>query len=191
MGYKENKLRFEKHVHKLRYLRAELDECDHIFDVCKKKFSEEFTKSVDKLNKKDKKSMSKIDDNMGRQKKTREQKKEDDKPRAIKTLYRKIALKTHPDKENRKKRNSLFRAAEKAYSKNNWFELIEIASSIGIRLPIPTKKQIKWLKNEEENLYKKIGIIRKSVSWNWYHTEEEELKNKIMENYVISILGER
>ena len=187
--YKQNKLKFEKYIHKLRYLQSELNECNYIFDICKKEFSKEFTKSVDKLNKKDMKVINKKDNKMKHKKNMLISEVEDDKPKVIKTLYRKIAFETHPDKRHNKKLNELFNKAEEAYSKNNWFKLIEIASSVGVKLPIPTKRQIRWLKREEKDLYKKIGFIKKSVSWNWYHTKEKELKKQIMGNYVISILG--
>ena len=62
--YKQNKLKFEKYIHKLRYLNAELDECNYVFDICKEEFSNEFTKNIGKLNKKDKKAINKIDGKM-------------------------------------------------------------------------------------------------------------------------------
>ena len=189
--YKQNKLKFEKYIHKLRYLNAELDECNYVFDICKEEFSNEFTKNIGKLNKKDKKAINKIDGKMKHKKVEKNTNEEDDKPKAIKSIYRKIAFETHPDKKHNKKLNELFNKAEEAYSKNNWFKLIEIASSIGVKLPITTKRQLKWLKKEEDILYKKIGSIKKSVSWNWHHTEEKELKNQIMENYLINILGKK
>ena len=42
MSYKENTLKLKKLLFKLKYLYAELDECNYTFDKCKENFSLEF-----------------------------------------------------------------------------------------------------------------------------------------------------
>ena len=61
MSYKENTLKLKKLLFKLKYLYAELDECNYTFDKCKVNFSLEFQKKIGKLKKKEKNVIKKAD----------------------------------------------------------------------------------------------------------------------------------
>ena len=187
--YKEKKLRFETLVQKLRYLRAELNEYNHKFDECKKVFSDEFTKSINKLKKKEQKNLANKQQKLHYY--TDKPTDDDEIPKPIKALYRKIAFETHPDIQgHNKKRVKLFNKAEEAYSTKNWFDLIEIALSVGVSLPIPTKKQLKWLGMEEQRIKDEIDKIKNSVSWHWFHADNIDTKNNIMSQHISRALNQ-
>ena len=188
MSYKENTLKFKKLLFKLKYLYAELDECNYTFDKCKMNFSLEFQKKVGKLKKKEKNVIKKIDEQIKKSKFNNKKLNEDISPKSFKNLYRKIAFETHPDKGHNKKRVRLFNKAKEAYTNGSWFILVEIATTLGITLPNPTKQQLESLSLEVKEINSKITIIKNSVSWNWYFTEGD-VKKQLMNNYINDILN--
>ena len=188
MSYKENTLKLKKLLFKLKYLYAELDECNYTFDKCKMNFSLEFQKKIDKLKKKEKNVIKKVDKQIKNSKLDNKKLDEDTSPKSFKNLYRKIAFETHPDKGHNKKRVRLFNEAKEAYTNGSWFTLVEISHTLGIILPNPTKQQLESLSSEVKEVNSKIATIKNSVSWNWYFTEGDG-KKQLMNNYINDILN--
>ena len=188
MSYKENTLKLKKLLFKLKYFYAELDECNYTFDKCKMNFSLEFQKKIDKLKKKEKNVIKKVDKQIKNSKLDNKKLDEDTSPKSFKNLYRKIAFETHPDKGHNKKRARLFNKAKEAYTNSSWFNLVEIASTLGITLPHPTKQQLKSLSLEVKEVNSKISTIKNSVSWVW-NISNNDVKKQIMDNYMKSILN--
>ena len=188
MSYKENTLKLKKLLFKLKYLYAELDECNYTFDKCKVNFSLEFQKKIGKLKKKEKNVIKKADKQIKKSKLDNKKLDKDTSPKSFKNLYRKIAFETHPDKGHNKKRVRLFNEAKKAYTNGSWFNLVEIATTLEITLPITTKQQLESLSSEVKEVNSKITIIKNSVSWNWYFTKDD-VKKQLMDNYIKSILN--
>ena len=54
---------------------------------------------------------------------------------------------------------------------SSWFNLVEIATTLGITLPNPTKQQLNSLSLEVDKVNNSISEIKNSVSWNWYFTK--------------------
>ena len=188
MSYKENTLKLKKLLFKLKYLYAELDECNYTFDKCKVNFSLEFQKKIGKLKKKEKSVIKKVDEQIRNSKLDNKKLDENTNPKSFKSLYRKIAFETHPDKGHSKRRVGLFNEAKKAYTNGSWFNLVETANTLGITLPITTKQQLKSLSSEVKEVNSKITIIKDSVSWTW-NISNVDVKKRIMDNYIKSILN--
>jgi hypothetical protein len=188
VSYKENTLKLKKLLFKLKYLYAELDECNYTFDKCKENFSLEFKKKVSKLKKKEKNVIKKVDEQIKNSKLDNKKLDNDTSPKSFKNLYRKIAFETHPDKGHSKRRVRLFNKAKEAYSNGSWFNLVEIATMLEIPLPTPTKQQLESLSIEVNNVNGRISNIKNSVSWNWYFTDAG-IKEKLMDDYIKSVLN--
>ena len=188
MSYKENTLKLKTLLFKLKYLYAELDEYNYTFDICKNNFSLEFQKRIRKLKKKEKNVIKKVDEQIKKSKPNNKKLDKNINPKSFKNLYRKIAFETHPDKGHSKRRVRLFNEAKKAYTNGSWFNLVDIASILGITLPNPTKQQLESLSSEVKEVNSKITIIKNSVSWNWYFTKDD-VKKQLMDNYIKSILN--
>ena len=188
MSYKENTLKLKKLLFKLKYLYAELDECNYTFDICKNNFSLEFQKKIAKLKKKEKNVIKKVDEQIKKNKFDNKKLDKDTSPKSFKNLYRKIAFETHPDKGHNKKRVRLFNKAKEAYTNGSWFNLVDIASILEIPLPNPTNQQLKSLLLEVKKVNSKITTIKDSVSWTW-NISNVDVKKRIMDNYIKSILN--
>ena len=106
----------------------------------------------------------------------------DDAYKDLKSLYKKIAVETHPDKLTRaekaarERKERLFIEAKKAYDENNFFRLSQIAEELGLDLPPPSKQQLVWMREEKKKIEKIIASI--STTYEWVCGEENPLMPK-------------
>lgn len=100
-----------------------------------------------------------------------------------KKLYRKIAVKSHPDKILNKEKNFLFVKANQFYENNLSIGLIFIARKLEIEINIKNIKLIKYLLKELSLTENKINQMKKSFFWIWYFSNSQ-IKN-IVENKFI------
>ena len=100
-----------------------------------------------------------------------------------KKLYRKIAVKSHPDKILNKEKNILFVKANQFYENNLSIGLIFIARKLEIEINIKNIKLIKYLLKELSLTENKINQMKKSFFWIWYFSNSQ-IKN-IVENKFI------
>ena len=95
----------------------------------------------------------------------------DDSDKDLKTLYKKVATKTHPDKilqdeqEAREKKQRLFIEAKEAYDNQDFFRLSQIAEELGVEPPPPSKQQLMWMREEKKKIEKIIEGIAKTYEW--------------------------
>ena len=106
----------------------------------------------------------------------------------LKKVFRKIALQIHPDKLEKfsdfekQLKTKLFEKARDAFQKNDYYAMVEVAEQLKIDLPPPTQEQIELMKKTNKSLEKEIDA-QKSV-WGWYHADERNEKEKIMDRYI-------
>ena len=116
-----------------------------------------------------------------------EKKPEKDSP--LKGIYRKIALRTHPDKfvsapdSETETAQKLFLKAQKALEEEDYYAMIEIANELKIDYPEATKEQINMMRVKIEELQKQVDEIEDSVPWAWYHGDDKT-KGLIMDKYI-------
>ena len=115
------------------------------------------------------------------------------KDKDLKELFKKIALKTHPDKlrdldeEEREYRISLYKEAANAVKKGDGATLLEIAYEMSVVFNIDADKEVKWLNKKIQDLERKMMEIKQTAEWIWYHSDG--LKRISVENMVIDQLG--
>lgn len=106
---------------------------------------------------------------------------------ALKSLFRKIAIKSHPDKlvglsqEEISKKRELYQKAAAAFEEGDLPTLSEIANKLGLDRPIFTSANFKEIENKIKSLKKKIDEIQSTMIWHWYFTENTDLKSNILE----------
>lgn len=107
----------------------------------------------------------------------------------IKTLHKKIAAMTHPDKlrtlskVDQKHRKEIFMKATEFADKNNLFGLQQISLELGIEIETPTEEYLEDLEKESNNLRKQIKNYKNTYAWIWYHEEDTERKQLILSSY--------
>jgi hypothetical protein len=119
----------------------------------------------------------------------------EEKDEDLSRLYKKIASLTHPDtipsnekEELKQKRISQFIQAQEAYKNKNFYQMCQIALELGLEIPEPKKEHLKWLDQEAERIRKRIEHIKITYAWVWYN-EEEENKNKVMDQYLFVVVN--
>ncbi len=92
-------------------------------------------------------------------------------PEWAKSLYKKIARKTHPDalikSENAEEMTSIFQEAAKSMSSGNHEKLFDIAFDLGINIGITDEETIARLNSSIKSLTSEIKDIEESFSWLW------------------------
>ena len=109
------------------------------------------------------------------------------KNKDLKKLYRKIASKIHPDKENGN--GPLFQEAAQAYREDNLARLLEIAGNENIEITELSQESLVLLEKNIETISEEIFTLRQTAGWRWHHAKTDEERNAIM-SMVLSIKGE-
>jgi hypothetical protein len=99
----------------------------------------------------------------------------------FKSLYRKIAIETHPDKvANNEKKLDTYKEATEAKKQNKIDKLVSIAKDLKINL---NKMKFSDIKRIEESIIKTektISDIRNSYVWLWVFSSKKERKDIIV-----------
>lgn len=115
------------------------------------------------------------------------------KDKDLKELFKKIALKTHPDKlrdldqEEREYRINLYKEAANAVKKGDGATLLEIAYELSVVFNIDADKEANWLNKKIQELQHKIMEIKQTAEWIWYHSDG--LNRDVIEKRVSDQLG--
>jgi hypothetical protein len=109
-------------------------------------------------------------------------------------LFKLIARLTHPDTcgitdtpEQKKNKLVTFMKARKAVESKNWYEICQIALDLGIELPEPTKKHLKFLEDEVIRVKNRISHISSTYAWSWY--TDEQKRDFFMRSYINLVKG--
>jgi hypothetical protein len=106
-------------------------------------------------------------------------------PEDMKTLWRAIAVETHPDKTGGDtEKEAVYKRAAEAWKDRKYGDLYRIALELGIDIP---ESETNWLLLEEMevNLQAQIDQKERSVLWEWGNAPPEK-KDKILAFYLAS-----
>lgn len=110
-------------------------------------------------------------------------------PKEYKSLYRKIASKTHPDKiKDDEEKKKILQEVTKAVTNEDYFKLIESALKLDIEIPKEIKINFGAIQQKIASIHNQVKQITKSVAWEWYHLEDDEQKKKLIEGYATFII---
>ena len=214
MVNKKIKFKLNKFINQTRYLESYLLETKDLLEEYQEIFGEDFKYEFDLIrqkktsldvkeqnefvekSKKEKEDFDNINtenDNSDNEKYdiNKEKEKKNIYKILIKKIYRKLAIETHPDKNNGRK-TKLFYKIEKFYNNNNLLDLLTIASDFEIDILLELEKVINNLikinkkdeeiKNDEEN--KKVKINKEDILAELFDNFESDIniKNNKIDN---------
>ena len=102
----------------------------------------------------------------------------------LKTLFRRIAEETHPDRVRASgfsekevaRKTRIFKKAKEAFNTNDWYVLHSIAIDLELPLPNPTDEQIEWMEEDIAAIQQRINLIQDLTAWHWYHGNDLQKK---------------
>ena len=174
----------------LQFSKAHLIETELIFEECLQKFHEKFynygkEEADDTESGTDMKVPPPADNNQeqgdGEEPKDRE--REDvslPEDEDIRKIFKKIALKTHPDKlrdvepEEAEELTELYKDAAEAASLSDGGELLMIASRLRIEIDIDFEKEVEWASEKIRKLRDRATNLTKTDAWLWFHSEGKQ-----------------
>jgi hypothetical protein len=101
-----------------------------------------------------------------------------ERDRDLKDLFKKIALKTHPDRlgddDNVEHKTELYKEAAAAVRSGDGMALLEIAYELDIQVDIDPVKEIEWLNKKIRMTQHKVNEMKNTAEWIWYHSDGAE-----------------
>lgn len=101
----------------------------------------------------------------------------------VKKLYREIAKITHPDKIDNKKLNDLYLKATNCYDNNDRPGTYAICDELDIDYD-PDESDSQTISNKISDIKGKINFIESTMTWNWYHSNDEKAKEQMVLRYI-------
>tara|TARA_R110000824_G_scaffold5999_3_gene27563 strand:+ start:2912 stop:3574 length:663 start_codon:yes stop_codon:yes gene_type:complete len=100
--------------------------------------------------------------------------------RDLRDLFKKIALKTHPDKlldeeeDEVEYLTELYKDAARAAEVGDGMALLEIAYELGISVKIDPAKEVEWLNKKIKTLKENVAEMKSTAEWVWGHSDGNE-----------------
>lgn len=112
-------------------------------------------------------------------------------------LFKKIAVKVHPDKidplkhsyHERRQMEQDFRDANKALENKEYFILIEIAESLDIALPNNYTQQIRWMNQQLDTVNRELMKQKATYSYLFAEKQTKEEKDLLMHQFIKQLFG--
>jgi hypothetical protein len=101
----------------------------------------------------------------------------------VKKLYREIAKITHPDKIDNRKLNDLYLRATNCYDNNDRPGTYSICDELDIDYE-PDESDNQTISNKITDIKGKITFIESTMTWNWYHSDDEKAKEQMILRYI-------
>ncbi len=125
-----------------------------------------------------------------------EQKKADDIHDSFYKVFKKLALKLHPDKqrldstgEQKKKNMELFKEAKEALDERRYYVLLDLAGQFDIEPPTNYKEQIKWMKKEIVAVNGLISGVKNTYNYLFAECDEDEERDNIIRRFIHQVHG--
>ena len=103
-------------------------------------------------------------------------------------LFKKIALRVHPDKAQddftRELNDIKFKEARSALEKKKYFKLIEIAQELDISLPKNYNEQVKWMKKENKRITLKVKSSKTSYNYMFSEAESDADRDDLIRSFL-------
>jgi len=101
----------------------------------------------------------------------------------VKKLYREIAKLTHPDRVSNKKLNDLYIKATDCYHNNDRPGTYTICDELDIDYE-PDDSDNQMISSKISSIKGKINFIESTMTWNWYHSNDEKEKEQMVLRYI-------
>lgn len=159
-----------------------LKESEELFDIYEQLFKKDFSKEISFMSHKDAEVVEKnkmknpLDFIEEEVEEVVEESNERD-PDLYK-IYKKIVMKTHPDRTHDESMVDLFDTATKAMNENDWMGILNIAIILDIKTPELTEELRQKIQENILETNSKVKSLQNTAAWVWANTSEDN-KEKI------------
>jgi uncharacterized protein (DUF952 family) len=114
---------------------------------------------------------------------------------AFHKVFRKIALKIHPDKletqspEDKGRHLGMFKRAKTAIEARKYFILLEIAEQLKVSVPRNYRQQIRWMKIQIEQLGDKLAYEQKTYNYIFAECETDADRDQLIRSFMTQVFG--
>ena len=113
---------------------------------------------------------------------------------AFSKLFKKLALKLHPDRINKflpedekEIRAKEFKEANEAFDKGRYFFLLDIADKYRVSTPRNYEQQTRWMKREAQKIQGLISQKKNTYSYGFAEAETEEEKELLIRKFIFQL----
>ena len=112
---------------------------------------------------------------------------------AFSKLFKKIALKIHPDRlrdmapEEREVKVIMFQRANKSLEDRKYFILLDIASQLKIQTPKNYDQQTRWMKKETGLLEQQIKKEKSTYNFLFSEAETDEERDQLIRGFLLQV----
>ena len=159
-----------------------LKESEELFDIYEQLFKEDFSKEISFMSRKDAEEIEK--DKMKNPLDFIEEEVEEaieesnERDPELYKIYKKIVMKTHPDRTKDESMVDLFDTATKAMNENDWMGILNIAIILDIKTPELTEELRQKIQENILETNSKVKSLQNTAAWVWANTAEQN-KDKI------------
>jgi hypothetical protein len=109
----------------------------------------------------------------------------EEKNSKLKSLFRTIVKKTHPDLSKDENFAEIYLQAKKAYEDNNLCPIISICDKLKIPFEIDDD-EFNFMRNQVSTFKIRSQFLETTYTWQWYKCEDTDIKNQIIINFIRS-----
>lgn len=155
-----------------------LKESEELFELYENLFKDDFSKEINFMARKtteiteEEKMVNPLD--VISEKETEEPERDPD----LYKIYKKIAMKTHPDRAKDESMVDFFDQATQAMKENDWMTILTIALALEIKTPEFTEELRQKLQSNILETNTKVKNLHNTAAWVWANTAEQN-KEKI------------
>jgi hypothetical protein len=188
-GKKRSDATLKKTRLEFQMLNAEVLESELILEDCIDGFNDRFETGRKKEIVEESEAIENSDRNFDKEEKRKQKEREENREKHeevmpedkdLRDLFKKIALKTHPDKlldkdeEEIEHLTELYKDAASAAEVGDGMALLEIAYELGIPVKIDPEKEVEWLNKKIEMLKETVSEMKNTAEWIWSHSDGSE-----------------
>ena len=155
-----------------------LKESEELFELYERLFKDDFSKEINFMARKateiteEEKMVNPIDVI------NEEEEEEPERDPDLYKIYKKIAMKTHPDRVKDESMVDFFYQATQAMKENDWMTILTIALALEIKTPEFTEELRQKLQANILEINTKVESLHNTAAWVWANTAEQN-KEKI------------
>ena len=157
-----------------------LKESEELFELYERLFKDDFSKEINFMARKTSEitEEEKMESPLDYIKQEEEAEEQSERDPDLYKIYKKIAMKTHPDRVKDESLVDFFDQATQAMNENDWMTILSIALALEIKTPEFTEELRQKLQANILEINTKVKSLHNTAAWVWANTVEQN-KEKI------------